>query len=141
MQFRRLKKHQTEKATKIFWVLFPFFGLWLLKKLFSVARKNSRFYTVKHPKKPGKILGLVAFSSVLFWHKKWFYLKYLAMAKDSQGLGLGTKTLAECERKARAKKHDYFVLLSSPWRTRAHRFYFKKGFKRWLWFIFLKRLR
>jgi len=141
MKIKPLKPKQHHQAAKIFWVLFPFFGFWLIFKLFSFVLKKHRFHTVHNPKKPKPVLGLVAFSSLLFFKRKWFYLKYLAIDQKSQGKGLGSKTLQRLEQKARHKNHDYFLLLSSPWRTRAQKFYLKKGFKRWLGFIFWKKLK
>jgi GNAT superfamily N-acetyltransferase len=140
MKLKPLKPKQHKKAAKIFWVLFPFFGFWLVWRFFKFLLGRHRFYSIKNRRRPKKLLGLAAFTTLIFFKRKWFYLKYFAIAPDSQGQGVGSQTLNKIEAKARRQKHDYFLLLSSPWRTRAHKFYFKKGFKRWLGFIFFKKL-
>lgn len=141
MRLKPLKPKQHPQAARVFWVLFPFFGFWLLWKLFKFLLGNHRFYALKSKHKPKKILGLAAFTSLIFLKRKWFYLQYLAIDKDAQGQGLGTKTIAKIEAKARRRKHDYFFLMSPPWRQKAQQFYLKNGFTRLLWFLFWKRLK
>lgn len=140
MPIKPIKKREQKKAAKIFWVLFPFLGFWLLWKIFKLLLGLNRFYQVKAKGKP-KMLGLVAFSTFLFFNRKWFYLKYLAVDEKLQGQGIGKQALAEVEAKARGQKSDYFFLMSPPWRPGAQRFYLKQGFKRLLRFIFWKRLK
>ncbi|NCP66850.1 GNAT family N-acetyltransferase [bacterium] len=141
MKIKPLKPKQHPQAAKIFWVLFPFLGFWLIFKLFKFVQGKHRFYAIKHKKKSPKILGLAAFTSLMIFKRKWFYLKYLAISPEAQGKGFGRKTLNKIEAKARKQKHDYVLLFSSPWRTKAHKFYFKTGFKRLLGFIFIKPLK
>jgi GNAT superfamily N-acetyltransferase len=141
MKLKPLKPKQHPQAAKIFWVLFPFLGFWSLFQFFKFVQKKHRFYAVKPKKKSPRILGLAAFTTFIFSKRKWFYLQYLAIAKDAQGQGFGSRTLRKIEAKAIKQKHDYFLLLSPPWRPKAQKFYLKKGYKRILWFIFIKSLK
>lgn len=141
MKIRPLKAKQQVQAAKVFWVLFPFLGFWLLWKFFKFLLRGHKFYSVKTRQKPKSLIGVIAFTSLLFLKRKWFYLQYLAIDKKQQGQGLGTQTLAQIEAKAKGGKHDYFLLLSPPWRQKAQRFYLKRGFKRLLGFVFWKYLK
>lgn len=141
MRIQRLKTKHHDRAAQVFWVLFPFLGFWLLWKLFQYMLGHHQFYTLKAKKQPRKILGIAAFTSLLLFGRKLFFLQYLVFDKDVQGKGHGTETIQKLETKARNKKHDFFFLMSPPWRPRAQQFYLKNGFTRLLWFLFWKRLK
>ena len=137
MKLSPLRKRQHKKVAKLLLVIFPFFGFWLLWKLFSFFFKGPGFYEIRQRK---TMLGFMAITTWFFFHKKFLYLKYFAIDPAFQSQGKGQKALKILEEKARAHKHDYLLLTSQPWRKDAHKFYEKNGFKKILGFLFWKRL-
>ncbi len=138
MKLSSLKQHNKKKIIRLFRVLFPLLGTTALWSLFYKEKKKTKFLQIEKKK---RFLGFVAISTLAFLGRKALYLRFFAVDPKKQGKGIGSRVLKKLEQMAKEKGHHFLFLVSRYKRKKAHKFYFKNGFKRFLGFLFWKKLK
>jgi len=137
MKLRIQKPKDKKKIVRILKIILPFLASSTIWKIFHGEREKNEFLVIEKKK---KFLGTILVSSVCIWGLKLLYLKAIGIEKSQQGKGTGRKALKLLEEKAQKEKTDILWLLSNPTRTKAHKFYEKNKFKKFLGFLFWKKL-
>ena len=138
MKFKNVKNPNQKKVRRFVKILFPFFWIFLIWKLFP--QKDRKFVQIQKTSKK-KTLGLLVFSTFFFLGKKILHLELLALDKQKRGQGHGTESLEKLEERARKTGHNFIFLFSGPFRKKAHNFYRKNGFKQIFKVFFWKKVK
>ncbi len=164
MDLKPLTKKRNRSVLRLLKLIFPAMGIGLLYKIYHKERqqklelidglkngelfwqsffnnfqpknKKTKFLEITYGK---KFCGLIAYSELKILKFKILFLKFFALKKSYQGQGLGSKILQRLEKIAKRKNCEYIWLLASPFKKTKY-FYFKKGFKRYFWGLFVKKV-
>ena len=139
MQIFPLYKRHKKKAVALFKILFPITKAFITWKMIKYFQKKGFMKTVGIVKSK-KLFGLAALSSLIFFGNKILYIHALVIDPKKQKSGLGSLLLENIQEKAQQNGQKLLILLSNPFRTQAHKFYQKNGFKRVFWCFFWKRV-
>lgn len=89
-----------------------------------------------------KIVGFVSFSTFAIFGKKFLlFVHSLIVDKKTRHQGIGSKVFDKIKELALQKKISNMMLLSSPSREKAHKFWKKLGFTSILSFLFYKKIK
>jgi len=138
VEFAPLDNRNKKKALKLLKVFFPAWRRGALWKFFHREKEESEFLQIK---KRRKFFGFLIFSTLMFLGYKFLHLRFFALREKERGQGTGTEVLKKLEQKGRHMGHNILFLFSRPEREKAHKFYFRNGFRRILWFLFWKKLK
>ncbi len=165
MEFKLLPKKRRKSVIKLLKLIFPAISVAVLWKIFKKEKEEDGISIVeglKHgelfwqsfftqfQKKPentifleisykGRFCGVLAYSNIFFMFKKILFLKFFALKPAFQRQGIGTKVMDKLESMAKENGYKYVILLSSPFK-KVQGFYFKRGYKRFFWGLFVKKL-
>ena len=166
MKFRSLRNRKRKTYIRLLKLIFPAVGATVLWKIFHQERhsritvteglKNGEFFWQSFfsrlQKKDERTIfweisfqdefcGILAFSTIVLFKKKFLFLKFFAIEKRFQGKGIGGAVIKNIEKMAQKKGYYLIFLLSSPFKREIQKFYRKRNFHRIFWGVFWKKVK